>query len=66
MESKGGDRMNHDYVHCGDYSKEICQKECFRVQLTEDLKTRTDLLGLPFTWMRFVETKDCPLKNMLE
>lgn len=55
--------MNHDYSHCSNYSKEICPKECFRAQLTEDLKNRTDLLGLPFTWMRFRETKECPLKN---
>lgn len=55
--------MNHDYAHCSDYSKEICPKECFRAQLTEDLKNRTDLLGLPFTWMHFRETEECPLKN---
>lgn len=52
--------MNHDYAHCLDF-KESCPNNCFRAQLTRDLKTRTDLLGLPFTWMHFKETKECTL-----
>ena len=55
---KRGDNMNHDYAHCSDYRKD-CPKNCFRAQLTKDLKQRTDLLGLPFTWMSFKGTKEC-------
>ena len=53
-----GDGMNHDYAHCADYRKD-CPKDCFRAQLVRDLKQRTDLLGLPFTWMSFKGTYDC-------
>ena len=53
-----GDGMNHDYAHCSDYRKD-CPKECFRAQLVRDLKQRTDLFGLPFTWMSFKGTKEC-------
>lgn len=50
--------MNHDYAHCSDYRKD-CPKNCFRAQLVRDLKQRTDLLGLPFTWMSFKGTSEC-------
>ena len=53
-----GDSMNHDYSHCSDWSPD-CPKDCFRAQLVRDLKQRTDLLGLPFTWMNFKGTKEC-------
>ena len=55
---KGGDGMNHDYAHCADF-KDDCPKKCFRAQLVRDLKQRTDLLGLPFTWMSFKGTSEC-------
>lgn len=29
--------MNHDMMHCGDYCDE-CPKDCYRGQLTEELK----------------------------
>lgn len=50
--------MNHDYAHCSDWSPD-CPKDCFRAQLVMDLKQRTDLLGLPFTWMSFKGTSEC-------
>lgn len=54
--------MNHDYAHCADYTAD-CPKDCFRAELTEDLKHRTDLLGLPFTWMHFKGTEECKRKE---
>ena len=54
--------MNHDYAHCADYSRD-CPKDCFRAELTEDLKHRTDLLGLSFTWMHFKGTDECERKE---
>ena len=50
--------MNHDYAHCADYT-ECCPKDCFRAQLTKDLKNRVDLRGLPFSWMHFNGTEEC-------
>ena len=50
--------MNHDYAHCLDFD-EGCPKECFRAQLTKDLKQRTDLVGIPLTWMSFKGTSEC-------
>lgn len=50
--------MNHDYAHCADY-KADCPKSCFRAQLVRDLRQRTDLLGLPFSWMHFKGTEEC-------
>ena len=54
--------MNHDYAHCLDFTND-CPKECFRAQLVRDLKKRTDLLGLPFSWMHFKCTDECPRKD---
>ena len=50
--------MNHDYAHCIDCTED-CPEDCFRAQLVRDLRQRTDLLGLPFTWMSFKGTKEC-------
>lgn len=30
--------MNHDATHCFDYCKDKCPKDCYRAQLTEELK----------------------------
>lgn len=57
--------MNHDYAHCADYT-ECCPKDCFRAQLTEDLKNRVDLRGLPFSWMHFKRTKECKKREVTE
>lgn len=54
--------MNHDYAHCLDFTND-CPKDCFRAQLVRDLKKRTDLLGLPFSWMHFRGTDECPRKD---
>ena len=57
--------MNHDYAHCADFTED-CPKECFRAQLTIDLKQRTDLLGIPFSWMHFEDTEECKKKEVTE
>ena len=54
--------MNHDYAHCADFTDD-CPEECFRAQLTRDLKKRIDLLGLPFSWMHFRSTSECRKEN---
>ena len=55
--------MNHDYAHCLDFSKD-CPKECFRAQLTMDLKRRIDLGGIPLTWMHFKGTEECKMREV--
>lgn len=30
--------MNHDATHCLDYNPKKCPKDCYRAQLTEELK----------------------------
>lgn len=57
--------MNHDYAHCADFTED-CPKECFRAQLTRDLKRRINLGGLPLTWMHFKGTEECKKKEVAE
>ena len=45
--------MNHDYAHCIDYTKD-CPKDCFRAQLTSDLKP-----GDIVSFMSFKHTDEC-------
>ena len=56
-----GKVMNHDYSHCLDYLPN-CPKECFRAQLTEDLRSRKDLIGVPLTWTHFYKTDECVME----
>lgn len=55
--------MNHDVSHCSDYNPDTCPKSCFRAQVTADLFARSDLVGLPFSFMSFHKNGDpeCPL-----
>ena len=62
---QGGDGMNHDYAHCADFTED-CPKECFRAELVRDLKQRTDLLGIPFSFMHFKGTEECKKKEVTE
>ena len=57
--------MNHDYAHCSDYRKD-CPKDCFRAQITKELMQRTDLAGIPLTWMSFKGTEGCKRKEVTE
>lgn len=56
-----GKVMNHDYYHCLDYLPN-CPKECFRAQLTEDLRSRKDLIGILLTWTYFYGTDECVME----
>lgn len=56
-----GKAMNHDYYHCLDYLPN-CPKECFRAQLTEDLRSRKDLIGILLTWTYFYGTDECVME----
>ncbi len=48
--------MNHDYAHCADWSMD-CPKQCFRGQLTEDL--RKGHFYRPVSFMHFDGTEEC-------
>lgn len=50
--------MNHDATHCADYKKSKCPKNCYRAQLTEEL--RNIYYPLPTSWAHFEGTKECP------
>ena len=49
--------MNHDYAHCADY-RDDCPEECFRAQLTRDLKGHAYIA----TFASFYGTEEC-LRN---
>ena len=54
--------MNHDNAHCLDYGPD-CPQRCFRAKLTHELKSRSEYLGLPVSWMHFKGTKECLVKR---
>lgn len=49
--------MNHDAMHCGDYCEE-CPKDCYRAQLTEELKRIN--YPWPVSWGMLRGTDLCP------
>lgn len=51
--------MNHDATHRADYKKSKCPKDCYRAQLTEEL--RNIYYPLPTSWAYLKGTKECPL-----
>lgn len=53
--------MNHDATHCLDYNPKKCPKRCYRAELSEDLKRRTDLFYLPISWSSFRLQPECPM-----
>lgn len=56
--------MNHDASHCLDYKINKCPKSCYRAQLTQELRERTDLdFRIPFSWVHFKQTKECPRRE---
>lgn len=61
-----GLKYNHnDYCHCLDYKAEICPEDCFRAQLTKELKEAKP----PYTHYcmlmgTFRHTGQCPLDKM--
>lgn len=54
--------MNHDVSHCSDYNPDTCPKSCYRAQVTAELETRGDLIGIPLSFMHFYRSGDseCP------
>ena len=54
--------MNHDYAHCLDFTKD-CPKECFRAELSRDLKRIGGGKDMWLSWMSFRETGCCPLNG---
>ena len=56
--------MNHDATHCIDYDKRRCPKHCYRADLTEELKRRPDLIGIPISWAHYLGTEQCDRKVM--
>ena len=58
--------MNHDSTHCADWTPK-CPPNCYRAQLTKELKERHDLWWLPISWSYLKGTDECKLqKNMCE
>lgn len=55
--------MNHDATHCLDYNPKKCPKDCYRAQLTEELKHRNDLYYLPLSWSHLEGTILCEKKS---
>ena len=53
--------MNHDYCHCLDYDPTVCPKTCFRAQLVEDYRKRSDMHDIPVTWAKLRNTPYCEL-----
>lgn len=51
--------MNHDATHCADYERGKCPKNCYRAQLTQDLKDSHYTLPVSFSHIGW--TDDCPL-----
>ena len=50
--------MNHDATHCLDYGKGCSTKECYRAELTADL--RKIHYFLPISWAHYEGTSECP------
>ena len=50
--------MNHDATHCADWTKD-CPKDCYRAQLTEDLKNVEWYYRLPVSWAHLKGTIEC-------
>lgn len=53
--------MNHDYAHCLDYDPAQCPLSCFRAELTQDYRDRSedDMRGIPVSWMHFLGGREC-------
>ena len=52
--------MNHDASHCLDYDKDICPKDCYRAELTQDLRDNIDIYAeIPMSWAHFKGTQYC-------
>lgn len=59
--------MNHDATHCYDYDPEECPKDCYRAELTEELRRIN--YPWPVSWSMFKYTDYCPkwpVKNVEE
>ena len=56
--------MNHDYTHCFDQTDD-CPKDCFRVQLNDDLKL-SDMFCRSLSWSHLKGTAECPRKESNE
>lgn len=50
--------MNHDATHCFDYDPDKCPKDCYRAQLTEDL--RKIRYPYPVSYAMLKHTDMCP------
>ena len=50
--------MNHDATHCFDYNPDECPKDCYRAQLTEDLRKSKYPWPVSFSHMKCTEY--CP------
>lgn len=57
-------RFDHsDYCHCGDYKPDICPPECFRAQLTKDLREMDPPYPYPVSYSNFRKSGHCLLEG---
>lgn len=54
--------MNHDVMHCADYSDK-CPKKCYRAQLVRELQKYEKFALFPVSWGHLKETNECPIKR---
>ena len=54
--------MNHDATHCADWTPK-CPNDCYRAQLTKELKERNDLWWLPISWASLKGSDECKIKG---
>ena len=53
--------MNHDATHCLDYVEGVCPMNCYRAELTEDLKNGR-AIGVPVSWASFIYSEECAFR----
>lgn len=53
--------MRHDVCHCFDYIQSMCPENCYRAQVTQDLKDNIQKFeGIPTSFAHFKGTPNCP------
>lgn len=52
--------MIHDATHCIDYNPDTCPENCYRAQLSEDVKNFKYFWPVTLSYARFENTRECP------
>ena len=52
--------MNHDVCHCSDYIQNMCPENCYRAQVTQDLRDNIRKFeDIPMSFAHFKGTPYC-------